>query len=241
MNIINLFKRSKGGFMNKIEYHEDEGYVRKSFHNSFLENCYTDFLTTVLGFTVGVKIKSGKNRQYTEAKYLDMLHEKAFSVPELMERGKGYNDIEYLKMKELSEILGNKAVELSEKKKYLKDSAAIIRKMHDRGIERGDGATYNIGVKPDGNIVFIDFEHEFRKWSMEKDISALATSAAFELDKPELVGEALKSIVEGYGKDLTQKIEIVPHAYLAFFVGNKLKNLHELKKAIKYGIRKQEG
>ncbi len=238
MDIINLFKRSKGGFMNKIEYHKAEGYIRKSFHNSFLENCYTDFLTTVLGFTLGVKIKSGKNRQYTEAKCLKMLHEKGFPVPELMEKRKGYNDIEYLKMKELSGILGDKTVELSEKKKYLKDSAAIIKKMHDEGIGRCDAGTQNIGVKPDGNIVFMDFEHEFGKWSCEKDISALAASAAFELDKLELVGEALKNIAEGYGDDLTQKIEIVPHAYLAFFVGNKLENLHELRKAIKYGIKK---
>lgn len=239
MNIIKLFKRSKGGFMNKIEYHEAEGYIRKSFHNSFLENCYTDFLTAMLGFTMGVKIKSGKNRQYTEAKYLKTLHGKGFPVPGLVERGKGYNDIEYLEMKGLlSNILGNKDVKLSEKKKYLKDSAAIIRKMHGEGIERCDAGTHNIGVKPDGNIAFIDFEHESGKRSREKDISALAASAAFELDKPELVGEALKSIAEGYGNNLTQKIEIVPHAYLAFFVGNKLENLHELRKAIKYGIKK---
>lgn len=238
MDIINLFRRSKGGFTNRIEYHEDEGYIRKSFHNSFLENCYTDFLTTVVGFTFGVKIISGKNRQYTEAKYLKTLHEKGFPVPELMKRGKGYNDIEYLKMERLSEILGNKNVNISEKKKYLKDSASIMRKMHGDGIERCAGGTHNIGIKPDGNAVFIDFEYESRNWSRERDISALATSAAFALDKPELVGETLKSITEGYGDDLTQKIEIVPHAYLAFFVGNKLENLHELRKAIRYGIKK---
>lgn len=238
MDIINLFKKSKGGFTNKIEYHKPEGYIRKSFHNSFLENCYTDFLTTVAGFTVGVKTISGKNRQYTEARYLKTLHEKGFPVPELVERGKGYNDIKYLEMKGLSEILGNKNVDISEKKKYLKNSASIMRKMHDEGIERCDGGAHNIGIKSDGNAVFMDFEHESRNWSVEKDVSALAASAAFELDKPEFVGEALKSIAEGYGKDLTQKIEIVPHAYMAFFVGNKLENLHELRKAIKYGIKK---
>lgn len=238
MDIVGLFKRSKEGFMNRIEYHKDGGYVRKRFHNSFLENCYTDFLTTVLGFTIGVKIKSGKNRQYTEAVYLNSLNEKGFPAPRLIKKGNGYNDIGYVEMKELSGILRDDKTGNSKKMKYLRDAAAMLRWMHDEGVERCDAVVSNVGIKPDGNPVFFDFEHESRNPSRRKDVSALAASAAFEIDCPEYVNGVLSSIAEGYGKDLTREMEIVPHAYMAFFFGGKMKNLHEMRKAIRYGIRK---
>lgn len=238
MDIIGIFKKSDEGFMNAIEYRKDEGYVRKKFSGSFLENCYSDLQMCFLALTLGVKPKSGRDRQNTEARELKSLYERGFSVPKLKKEGKGHLDIEYVEMENLSRLLRGGKTEYSKKIDYLEKAAKEMRKIHDAGFKRCDGATSNMGIKPDGSVLFFDFEHEFRGWNNKKDYSALAASAAFEIDKPENVGGALKSIAKGYGKDLTQNIGIVPHAYLFFFLGGKMKNLHELKKAIRYGIKK---
>ena len=180
---------------------------------------------------------SGKSRKRTEVKRYKEFNKRGFPVPELLEEGDGYIDIEYVEMVELSRVLRNINVSKQKKLELIRMAATEMRKIHNAGFNLGDVNVHNIAYTPEGKIVFFDFEHRLIKESRENDYSAFARSAAYEVPDSSDVGDVLKSIAAGYGEDLTRKINIVPYAYLVFIAENKLGNLHELIKAKRYGLR----
>ncbi len=240
IGIIHHFKRSAEGYLNEIEHRYDEKkgkYIRKMFCKSFLANCYSDFLTILEAIPHGLLPASGKSRKRTEAKRYKEFNKRGFPVPKLLEEGENYIDIEYIEMIELSRILRNINESKQKKLELIRMAAVQIRIIHDAGFSLGDVNVHNIAYTPEERIVFFDFEHRLIKDSRENDYSAFARSAAYEIPDASDVRDVLKSIVQGYGEDLTRKINIVPYAYLVFIAENKLGSLHELIKAKRYGLK----
>ena len=159
-------------------------------------------------------------------------------MPKLLEEGDSYIDIEYIEMTELSRLLRDTGGSKQKKLELTRKAAAEIRKIHDAGFELGDVNVHNIGCTPDERIVLFDFEHQFINGSREKDYSTFAGSAVYEIPDSSGVKDILESIADGYGKDLTHKISIMPYAYLVFVAENRLGNLYELVKMRKYKIHK---
>lgn len=87
MSFIDCLKRSGEGFMNSVEIHEDEGFVRKKFDNGFFPNRYSDFLSGILALTAGYEPLSGKNRKRIEAENYRRFGKHGVSVPELIKEG----------------------------------------------------------------------------------------------------------------------------------------------------------
>ncbi|KCZ72721.1 Lipopolysaccharide kinase (Kdo/WaaP) family [Candidatus Methanoperedens nitroreducens] len=227
--------------MNKIERHYDErkgDYIRKRFYNSFFSNCYSDFIAIAVAIPLGLKPKSGKSRKHTEAKRYREFNKRGFPVPKLLEEGEDYLDIEFIKMKELSRLLRDKNASKQKKIEIVKRAAAEIRRIHDAGFELGDANVHNVGCRPDGRIVLFDFEHQQIKENREKDYSTFARSAAYEIPDSSDLRDILTGIAEGYGEDLTRKISIVPYMFVIFLLENKSKNLLELIKAKRHGIKR---
>ena len=239
IGIIHHFKRSREGYLNKIEllYDKKKGpYIRKRFNAGFFAGCYPDIFVIAIGILLGLRPQSGKSRKQTEEKKYKEFNRLGFPVPKLLEEGDCYLDIEYIKMTELSRLLRDRNESKQRKLDVVRKAAAGIRKIHDAGLEIGDANVHNIGFTPDGRIVFFDFEHKLIKGSREKDYSTFARSAAHEISKSSDVKDVLRSAAQGYGEDMTRKIRIMPWTYLVFFVEKKLKNLYELRKARRYGI-----
>jgi len=236
MDVVKYFRRKGEGFKNIVDIYPEEGYVRKYFNSTFMNNCYSDFLVGALFFTTGRIPSSRKRRKHTEAKYLKTLEENGIYAPKLLKEDKDYLDIGYIEMEELSKILRNKDVKESKKMELLKMAGEELRKIHDSGINCYDRGTQNIGCCPDGRIVFFDFESGDKRHSNADDYSNLALSTAFEISDASLIKDAMKCIASGYGKDLTKEIKIDPHAYLAFSLEGKMDHFHEIRKARKYGV-----
>jgi tRNA A-37 threonylcarbamoyl transferase component Bud32 len=240
IGIIRYFKRSAEGYLNVIElrYDEKKGkYIRKRFYNGFLANCYSNFITVVEAIPHGLLPGSGKSRKRTEVKRYKEFNKRGFPAPRLLEDGEDYIDIEYVEMVELSRVLRDINESKQKKLELIRMAAAGMRKIHDAGFSLGDVNVHNIGYTPEGKIVFFDFEHRLIKESREKDYSTFAGSAAYEVPNASDVRDVLKSIAQGYGEDLTQKISIVPYTYLVFLAESKFGSLHELIKAIRYGLK----
>lgn len=238
--MIDIFRTNGSGFMNNIEYIQgDNGnYVKKVFDTGIFS--YPDVVSSFLFVTNGFKLKSGRNRKSTEAENYRKFKDAKIQVPELIEEGKNYVSVEYVAgMRTLSDVLKDEKIEKPQKIVAVRKAAAEIKRIHKAKLSFADAKTENIGYKND-KIILYDFEHEFREGSKEKDISAFAASVAFDA-KPSDINDFLKASTEGYENDIVKKMKITPHSYLAFFLEGKLGNLHELRKAVKYGIRNQKG
>ncbi len=239
MGITDIFKRTDYGFMNSFE-HPEEGIIRKKFDTGILS--YADIVAASLSLLQGYKMRSGKGRKRAEEKSyrkLENIGAAGVSTPAFIGSGKDYIDIEYIpQMEVLSGILESAGKNRDEKLSIVRKAAEQIKSLHDADFDFANAAAQNTGYK-DGKPVLYDFEFEWREKNSEerkkKDISAFAASVAAEVEPSEVRG-FLKAISKGYGKDVAKGMEITPHSYMAFFLEGKFGNLHELRKARKYGL-----